>query len=71
MGCCASFAEQERRKKKKIQVLPLSGSGCRQSFSKAFTSIPIENNTWISMVRVRKLIYNELLTCNVLRLWIV
>ena len=30
-------------------------SGCRRSFSKVFTCIPVENHPWIPMVKVRKL----------------
>ena len=36
--------KKERRKKEKIQFLPLSGSGCRRSFSKVFTCISVENH---------------------------
>ena len=43
------------RKKEKTHFLSLSGSGCRRSFLKVFTYIPVENHMQIPMVGVRKL----------------
>ena len=39
--------KKERRKKEKKETLisPLSGSGCRQSFSKVFICTLVENHT--------------------------
>ena len=34
-----SLKKTEKERKEKIQFLPPSGSGCRRSFSKAFTCI--------------------------------
>ena len=35
----------EERKKEKIQFLAPRGAGCRRSFSKVFTCIPVERYT--------------------------
>ena len=41
--CQVSLADEERKKKEKIQFLAPRGSGSRRSFSKVFARIPVED----------------------------
>ena len=54
----AASADEE-----KILFLALNCFGCRQSFSKVFTCILVENHTYIPMVKLKSV--SGMRTCNV------